>query len=56
MKTRIDRLEAEKIETRGLREKYHREMELNEDQWRKEVNEKKNYFFIYKIRVFFLGR
>ncbi len=54
MKTRIDRLEAEKIETRGLREKYHREMELNEDQWRKEVNEKKKYFFLF-IRLGFFS-
>jgi len=40
MKTRIERLETEKIETRELREKYDREMEHNEDQWRQEVKQK----------------
>ncbi len=38
MRTRIDRLEVEKTETRGLREKYERDVELIEDQWRKEVS------------------
>jgi len=42
MRARIDRLEAEKTETRGLREKYERDVELIEDQWRKEV---RNYHF-----------
>ncbi len=37
MRARIDRLEVEKAETRGLREKYERDVELIEDQWRKEV-------------------
>jgi len=37
MKTRIERLELEKNETRELREKYDRDVESIEDQWRKEV-------------------
>lgn len=37
MKTRVDRLEVEKSETRELREKFDRELELIEEQWRKEV-------------------
>lgn len=37
MRMRIERLEAEKNETRELREKYERDVESVEDQWRKEV-------------------
>jgi len=37
MNTRIERLEAEKNEARELREKYDRDVELIEDQWRKET-------------------
>ncbi|CAF0812090.1 unnamed protein product [Rotaria sordida] len=37
MKTRIERLEAEKNETRELREKFDREIDLIEEQWRKEA-------------------
>ncbi len=40
MKARIERLETAKLETRELREKYDREMEHNEDQWRQEVKQK----------------
>ncbi len=43
MRTRIERLEAEKSERRGLREKYDRDMELIEDQWRKEVHRKTEF-------------
>ncbi len=43
MRTRIERLEAEKSERRGLREKYDRDMELIEDQWRKEVHRKTQF-------------
>jgi hypothetical protein len=45
MKTRIERLEIEKSETRELREKFDHELELIEEQWRKEVNKKKKLFF-----------
>ena len=52
MRTRIDRLEMEKSETRELREKYERDVEQIEDQWRKEVANlfpppkiSKNFFF-----------
>ncbi|CAF1539347.1 unnamed protein product, partial [Rotaria sordida] len=38
MKSRITRLEMEKNETRELREKFNHELELIEEQWRKEVN------------------
>ncbi|CAF3630936.1 unnamed protein product [Rotaria socialis] len=38
MKTRIVRLETEKNETRELREKFDRELELIEEQWRKEAD------------------
>jgi hypothetical protein len=41
MKTRIERLEAEKSETRELREKFDGELELIEEQWRKEVSIRK---------------
>jgi len=37
MRTRIERLEMEKSETRELREKFDQELELIEEQWRKEV-------------------
>lgn len=37
MKRRIERLELEKSETRELREKFDHELELIEEQWRKEV-------------------
>lgn len=40
MKTRIERLELEKSETRELREKFDHELELIEEQWRKEVRNK----------------
>ncbi|CAF1619277.1 unnamed protein product [Rotaria magnacalcarata] len=38
MKTRIVRLETEKNETRELREKFDRELDLTEEQWRKEAD------------------
>ena len=38
MKRRIERLEIEKSETRELREKFDHELELIEEQWRKEVS------------------
>ncbi|CAF4108007.1 unnamed protein product [Rotaria socialis] len=38
MKSRIERLEMEKNETRELREKFDRELELIEEQWRKEAD------------------
>ncbi|CAF0853260.1 unnamed protein product [Adineta ricciae] len=38
MKTRIERLETEKCETRELREKFDRELDLVEEQWRKEAD------------------
>lgn len=38
MRARIERLETAKIETRELREKYDRELEYNEEQWRAEVS------------------
>ena len=38
MKRRVERLEIEKSETRELREKFDRELELIEEQWRKEVS------------------
>lgn len=41
MKSRIERLEMEKNETREIREKFDRELEVIEEQWRKEVI----YFF-----------
>ncbi|CAF2882008.1 unnamed protein product [Rotaria sp. Silwood2] len=37
MKTRIERLETEKNETRELREKFDRELDVVEEQWRKEA-------------------
>ena len=37
MRARIERLELEKSESRELREKFDRELELIEEQWRKEV-------------------
>jgi hypothetical protein len=39
MKTRISRLEIEKSETRELRDKFDCELELIEEQWRKEVEQ-----------------
>ena len=39
MKTRIERLESEKNETRELREKFDHELESIEEQWRKEVGD-----------------
>ena len=49
MKTRIERLEIEKSETRELRDKFDHELELIEEQWRKEVSRLflkiENYFF-----------
>ncbi len=45
MKTRIERLEIEKSETRELRDKFDHELELIEEQWRKEVNRKKSFSF-----------
>jgi hypothetical protein len=41
MKTRIERLETEKSETRELREKFDHELDLVEEQWRKEVKNTK---------------
>lgn len=38
MRTRIERLEMEKSETRELREKFDQELELIEEQWRKEAD------------------
>ncbi|CAF1105546.1 unnamed protein product [Rotaria sordida] len=38
MKSRITRLEMEKNETRELREKFNHELELIEEQWRKEAD------------------
>lgn len=38
MKTRIERLEIEKSETRELRDKFDHELEGIEEQWRKEVS------------------
>jgi cell division protein FtsB len=38
MRTRIERLEIEKSETRELREKFDQELEVIEEQWRKEVS------------------
>ncbi|CAF0796513.1 unnamed protein product [Rotaria sp. Silwood1] len=38
MKVRIERLEMEKNETRELREKFNQELELIEEQWRKEAD------------------
>lgn len=38
MKARIERLESEKSETRELREKFDRELDLVEEQWRKEAD------------------
>jgi hypothetical protein len=57
MKSRIERLEIEKSETRELREKFDHELELIEEQWRKEVN-KMLFFFFYIQNVLFelLGR
>jgi hypothetical protein len=52
MKTRIERLEIEKSETRELREKFDHELELIEEQWRKEVNKKKKLFL--HLKYFFL--
>lgn len=40
MKTRIERLEMEKHETRELRDRFNRELELTEEQWRKEVSKR----------------
>jgi len=56
MKSRIERLEIEKSETRELREKFDHELELIEEQWRKEV--KKMLFFSFTFKMFFglLGR
>ena len=39
MKHRVERLELEKSETRELREKFDRELEVIEEQWRKEVGD-----------------
>ncbi|CAF0869095.1 unnamed protein product [Adineta ricciae] len=38
MKTRIERLEIEKSETREIREKFDQELEVIEEQWRKEAD------------------
>ncbi|CAF1594057.1 unnamed protein product, partial [Adineta ricciae] len=38
MKTRIERLEIEKSETREIREKFDQELEVVEEQWRKEAD------------------
>jgi hypothetical protein len=46
MKTRIERLEIEKSETRELREKFDREIDLIEEQWRKEVQQTKLFQLI----------
>jgi cell division protein FtsB len=53
MKTRIERLEAEKSETRELREKFDGELELIEEQWRKEVSIKKSVLFLVHCGRFF---
>ena len=37
MKARIQHLEVEKNETRELRDKFDHELEIVEEQWRKEV-------------------
>ncbi len=50
MKSRIERLEIEKSETRELREKFDHELELIEEQWRKEV--KKYCFFLLHSKCF----
>jgi hypothetical protein len=51
MRTRIERLEIEKSETRELRNKFDRELEQVEEQWRKEVDicffRIKFLFFLY---------
>lgn len=54
MKTRVERLEIEKSETRELREKFDHELELIEEQWRKEVN--RNFFFSKSKSLRLLGR
>lgn len=51
MKTRIERLEIEKSETRELREKFDQELEVIEEQWRKEASASRerlfsNWFFL----------
>ena len=55
MRMRIERLEAEKSETRELREKYERDVELIEDQWRKEVRENDGNLPISNFRLFSLS-
>jgi hypothetical protein len=55
MKTRIERLEIEKSETRELREKFDHELELIEEQWRKEVD-RKSFFLHLKYFLLLLGR
>jgi hypothetical protein len=52
MKSRIERLEIEKSETRELREKFDHELELIEEQWRKEVHKKKTSFYIQNFFFF----
>lgn len=49
MKRRIERLEIEKSETRELREKFDHELELIEEQWRKEVSTIIEYLIISLI-------
>jgi hypothetical protein len=55
MKTRIERLEFEKSETRELREKFDHELELIEEQWRKEVNKSKVFFLHLTSFLILLG-
>ncbi len=50
MKSRIERLEIEKSETRELRDKFDHELELIEEQWRKEVR-RLSYIHIENIFV-----
>jgi len=51
MKTRIERLEIEKCETRELREKFDHELELIEEQWRKEVNQNHLIFEFFYLNL-----
>jgi len=53
MKTRIERLELEKNETRELREKYDRDVESIEDQWRKEVTSESILRKLFDLFAFF---
>ena len=59
MKNRVERLELEKSETREIREKFDRELELIEEQWRKEVRDKDlHVLFVewFSMFCFVLGR